>query len=31
MIGYKGILVVEVSDPQAVSESLDFLKNNLKI
>jgi len=30
-IGYKGILVIEVSDPQAVSESLDFLKNNLKI
>ena len=30
-IGYNGILVVEVKDPQAVSESLDFLKNNLNI
>lgn len=30
-IGYDGVLVVEVKDPQAVSESLDFLKNNLAI
>ncbi len=29
-IGYDGILVVEVKDPQAVSESLDFLKNKFK-
>ncbi len=29
-IKYDGILVVEVNDPQAVSESLDFLKNNFK-
>lgn len=27
-IRYDGILVVEVSDPQAVSESLDFLEDN---
>jgi sugar phosphate isomerase/epimerase len=30
-INYDGILVVEVSDPPAVFESLDFLKNKLKI
>jgi sugar phosphate isomerase/epimerase len=30
-IGYDGILVVEVKDTQAVTESLDFLKNNLNI
>ena len=31
-IGYNGILVVEVKDPEAVIESLDFLeKNNLNI
>jgi len=29
-IRYNGILVVEVKDPQAVSESLDFLENNFK-
>ncbi len=29
-IKYDGILVVEVNDPQAVSESLDFLENNFK-
>ncbi len=28
---YDGILVVEVKDPQAVIESLDFIKNELKI
>ncbi len=30
-IGYNGILVVEVADPQAVSDSLNFLKNILRI
>ncbi len=29
-IGYGGILVVEVKDPQSVFESLDFLKNTFK-
>lgn len=29
--GYDGIVVVEVKDPQAVSESLNFIKNELKI
>ena len=28
---YDGILVVEVKDPQAVTESLNFIKNELKI
>ena len=27
-INYNGVLVVEVKDPQAVTESLDYLKNN---
>ena len=27
---YNGILVVEVNDPKAVTESLDYLKNNFK-
>jgi sugar phosphate isomerase/epimerase len=30
-IGYDGILVIEVKDSQAVSESLDFLKNKFKL
>ena len=27
---YNGILVVEVKDPEAVNESLDYIKNNFK-
>jgi sugar phosphate isomerase/epimerase len=27
---YKGILVIEVKDPEAVGESLDYIKNNFK-
>lgn len=30
-IKYDGVLVVEVKDPSAVSKSMDFLKNNLKL
>jgi sugar phosphate isomerase/epimerase len=30
-IGYDGILVVEVKDPEAVSESLNFLKNEFNL
>jgi sugar phosphate isomerase/epimerase len=29
-LNYNGILVVEVKDPKAVTESLDYLKNNFK-